>query len=101
MAMVLCLVMFVSAAKRIIKWRFSKDNKRSTSDLQSDGQPVGYAGQAVWRAWSTVLAMIGQQAGGLPKEQVSATTARVQSPVWLPQILAGVKLFRFGFGRVH
>ena len=34
-------------------------------DLQSDGQLAGDAGRIVWRAWSVVLAMIGQQAGNL------------------------------------
>jgi len=51
----------IAAEKR----SFATDRFGSTSDLQRDAQPAGDAGQVVRRAWSAVLAIIGQQAGNL------------------------------------
>jgi hypothetical protein len=73
----------------------------STSDLRSDGQPVSDAGQVVWRAWSAVLAMIGQQA--------SKPCLRTARPNGYPKLIVAALWPRLGphhqrhvmLGRLH
>ena len=51
----------------------------------SQMEPLGDAGQVVWRVWSAVLALIGQQAGNLhvTTNNNGRLSARCLSPFWL------------------